>query len=265
MVIYFSGNGNSKAIAVSLAKHLQTTVLSLEGKRLLTPNTDSLQCNDEHIVWVFPVYSWGVPPVVANYINNTNINLSPECLHHLVITCGDDAGLTANQWRNLVNKRGWKTGSATSVIMPNTYVCMKGFDVDPKELAEQKIRYALNSIERITARINSNNLNDEITKGNFATIKSKIIYPWFKRYAMSPKQFHSTDACISCGKCAHNCPMLNITMSATGRPEWSNTCALCLRCYHQCPVHAIAYGNHTAVKGQYRYPGKDSRDKASAD
>ena len=134
MVIYFSGNGNSKAIAVSIAKTLQCECIALEGELLINPEQKEIYCEDNIIVWVFPVYSWGVPPVVVNFIEKCRTKTAGNCVHHLVVSCGDDTGLTAQQWRKEINKKGWETGSATSIVMPNTYVLMKGFDTDSKEL-----------------------------------------------------------------------------------------------------------------------------------
>lgn len=251
MVIYFSGNGNSKAIAVSIAQNLSCEIVPLEGDILVNPRTAKLTCHDNVIVWVFPVYSWGVPPVVVNFIENCEIECDKKCTHHLVVSCGDDTGLTATQWRRLMTSRGWISGSSTSVIMPNTYVLMKGFDTDSKEIEQKKLSESHIAIQNAVTRIRENRSDDMMLKGKFAWIKSRIIYPWFTRYAMSPKPFHTTEKCISCGKCANDCPMQNIKMN-NGRPEWSNDCALCLRCYHHCPKQAIAYGKATNGKHQYK-------------
>lgn len=226
----------------------------MEGDLLLYPKANTLSCDDNRIIWVTPVYSWGLPPVVVNFIKHCNITNAESARHHLIVTCGDDTGMTASQWRKLMHARQWTAASATSIIMPNTYVLMKGFDTDSTAVEKQKLAAAPTQVKKAIDRIESECNNDDMLRGSFPRIKSYLIYPWFIRYAMSPKPFCATDACISCGKCARNCPMLNITMSATGRPEWSNACALCLRCYHQCPTHAIAYGNATKGKHQYRGP-----------
>lgn len=254
MVICFSGTGNSLAVAHGIADRLSLPLIEISGALLTTPSAaDPLRCGGNTIVWVFPVYSWGVPPVMVNFIRNIEIEGAGSANHHLVITCGDDAGMTASQWRRLMKGRRWKTASATSVIMPNTYVLMKGFDTDPESLEHSKLESAPERVDLAAGRIRSGATGDLVTRGKFPHFKSRIIYPWFKRYAMSPKPFHATNACIGCGKCAASCPCLNIKME-DGHPRWGNICALCLRCYHTCPVHAVAYGKATAGKGQYLCP-----------
>lgn len=254
MVICFSGTGNSLAVAKRISAALGLPLVKLEGELLLDPAASILKGAGDTVVWVFPVYSWGIPPVVANVIDNIGIESAAGAGHHLAITCGDDAGLTARQWRRAIGRRGWRAASATSVEMPNTYVLMKGFDVDPKEVERRKLADAPARTDEAIRRIAAGATDDRVTRGSFAWIKSRVIYPWFKRYAMSPKPFHATDACIGCGRCAASCPMLNISMTAERRPSWDSRCALCLKCYHLCPVHAVAYGRATLTKGQYLHP-----------
>ena len=138
--------------------------------------------------------------------------------------------------------------------MPNTYVLMKGFDVDAPEVAQSKLDASDDAIGRIAAQILAETPGDITVRLGWSRVKSGIIYPWFIRYAMSPRPFHSTEGCISCGLCARSCPMDNIVMNSGGRPEWHDSCALCLRCYHVCPRHAVAYGKATSGKGQYLEP-----------
>lgn len=266
MILYFTGTGNSRDVACRLSKLLgDDDVTELRGDLLRDRNTtgkgDSgiaghvpeLKAKQpcKAVVWVFPVYSWGVPPVVVKFIKTVQISGITAAGHHLVATCGDDAGLTARQWRRLIKSRGWNSVSASTVIMPNCYTLMKGFDVDPESLAIEKLEASVPRVQHIAERIRNNATDDDVTTGKFAWFKSKIIYPWFIRFAMSPKPFHATDACISCGLCARGCPTCNIVMGDDKLPHWGNNCALCLRCYHSCPTGAVQYGKATQNKGRY--------------
>lgn len=246
MIILFSGTGNSLHVANLLAGRLGDTVHRLPAAQNRLPEPD-----DGRIIWVFPVYSWGVPPVVARWIERLEIPAADTVAHHAVMTCGDDVGLADRMWRKAVGKRGWFAAGAYSVQMPNTYVLMKGFDVDAPELAEAKIQAAAGRASRIADSITRNcrAVTTDVVRGSFAWIKTKVIYPYFVRFEMSPKPFHATDACVGCGVCAAACPMSNITMEAN-RPVWGDDCALCLGCYHACPHHAVAYGKVTRDKGR---------------
>lgn len=251
MIIVFSGTGNSLFVAKELRKHLGDEIVTL-------PTSEKLTVKDERVIWVFPVYSWGVPPVVKRWISKLQIAYGHKYRHFAVMTCGDDCGLADGMWRSALARRAWIGLSAYSVTMPNTYVLMKGFDVDPIDVAEAKVKAAVPRCADIARRIKAQceqfpfeaqYIENDIVRGRFAWIKTKIIYPWFVRFAMSPEPFYATDDCISCAVCAKNCPLKNITMHE-GKPAWGKDCALCLRCYHICPRHAVAYSTATIGKGQ---------------
>jgi len=64
------------------------------------------------------------------------------------------------------------------------------------------------------------------------------------------KGFHSTEKCISCGKCVKVCPLNNISLSE-GKPVWSKNCTHCMACIGTCPTEAVEYGNITQTKEKY--------------
>lgn len=266
MILWFSGTGNSRVVAERLAAGLSQQLRELTPD--ITASRFALLDGESSIIWVCPVYSWGIPPYVRSIMKNIDISAGGKPLtHHLVLTCGDDCGLASDMWRKDMSARGWTAGNAYSVIMPNNYVCMKGFNVDPVELAERKLAEAPARIDAVAAGIRAykpgDTPADDIVRGSFAWIKTRVIYPWFVRNAMSPKPFRYTKDCISCGKCAAACPLGNVTMQSGApdssgrsrrRPSWGPSCAGCLACYHVCPRHAVMYGKSTVGKGQYMNP-----------
>lgn len=251
MIIYFSGTGNTAMAALMLANELgDDCMMQMDSKMLLHPEYCALQGVRGRIIWAFPTYSWGIPPVVAKFMQEVSADESVEnALHYMLTTCGDDIGYADRQWRSLMKKRGWNAVGAFAVQMPNTYVCMKGFDVDSPSLEKKKLSDAPYAVARIAESI-INDGHDILIRKSFSWVKTYVIYPWFRKYAMSPKPFKFTESCISCGKCAASCPMSNIRM-VNSHPSWSDRCAMCLRCYHICPAHAVDYDNQTASKGQY--------------
>ena len=59
MIYYFSGTGNSLHVARQLADRLCEQ---------LSPIVNPVLTHDKSIGLVFPVYSWGIPSVVDNFI-----------------------------------------------------------------------------------------------------------------------------------------------------------------------------------------------------
>lgn len=246
MIAVFSGTGNSMYVARCLAKILGDRVVSLP-----TAGKDGLCADNDRVIWVFPVYSWGIPPVLGNIIKSIEIEGAGSAEHFAVMTCGDDTGYTDRTWRKAIGRRGWKPCGAWSVRMPNTYVCMKGFDVDSVDVAQAKIAAAQARVAAVARGISERSDARDVVRGAFPLIKTYVIRPWFVRHAMSPRTFHSTDDCIGCSVCADNCPLGNIEMRER-RPVWGDDCAMCLRCYHICPRHAVAWGKASRGKGQSR-------------
>ncbi|MDE5982464.1 MAG: EFR1 family ferrodoxin [Duncaniella sp.] len=246
MILYFSGTGNSRYVAERLGALLGDKVVPM-----FPDKKPAMLADDNRLIWVFPIYSWGVPPIVRRVISTLTITDRPTIDCYMVATCGDDIGHANRMWRRDISRRGWTPVATYSVQMPNNYVCMKGFDVDAPETAESKIAASRQRIAAIAYRIKSRTETDDAVTGSWPWIKTAIIYPWFVRNAMSPRKFRWTEDCISCGKCAHVCPLRNITMDSDNHPSWGDNCAFCLACYHICPRHAVAYSNATKDKGQY--------------
>lgn len=280
MIIYFSGTGNSRAVALELHRRFfpgddsGKMLCELSGARLLYPDRQLLTAEDnELILWVFPIYSWGVPPMVNRFIDKVRYKNAENGRHYMVCTCGDDVGRADDQWRQHIGRRSWIPRGAFSVIMPNTYVCMKGFDVDPEDVAAGKIAAMPGRLDEICGAIGRGFADSDVTRGSWAWMKTNVVYPLFRAFKMSPLPFRADPAtCTRCGLCARGCPTLNISLKkaestetgasvpsgrgALNPPQWGPVCTMCLRCYHNCPVHAISYGKETDGKGQYRFPAE---------
>ena len=251
MLIVFSGTGNSLRVARELQRHAGGETVILGGERLLNPGKETLEVTEEGepVIWVMPVYSWGIPPVMERFISKVRFKGAPQCPHYVVLTCGDDIGYADNCWRKLVGRRGWTPRGSFSVAMPNTYVCMKGFDVDSTDIEAGKMAAMPGRVEEIASAIKRKFSDDDVVRGAGAWWKTYLIRPFFNAFCTSPHKFRASDRCTGCSTCALSCPMDNITMKDS-RPAWGCDCAFCLRCYHICPHHAVEYGDTTLHKGQ---------------
>lgn len=253
MIYYFSGTGNSRYAAQFLSKSL------IENLRFIPEaNPERQEPEGGSLGFVFPVYSWGVPPIILDFIaqlpdsfwRKVKIRRIPVWC---VMTCGDETAKAPEMFRKALKGRGIDLESVWSVIMPNNYVLLPGFDVDAKNVEEKKLKEAPGRLREIAKGIRKHRKGIDVTRGSFPLVKTKLVYPLFKKWGIEPKKWISTDACVGCGICARSCPIKNVEMK-DGRPVWGDRCCSCLACYHSCPRHAVAYGTITAKKGQYFFP-----------
>lgn len=254
MIFYFSGTGNSRVVAETLARLTATTACSIQEDKVTA-------MPDEPIGFVFPVYGWGLPKAVRQWFLAMG-NMSSEYYKggqryvYAVLTCGDDVGYTDRELRRLAHKQPWgRVDAIWSVRMPNTYVALPGFDIDAEALQAQKLNEAKARLATIAQCVNERQSGlADVHHGAFAWAKSYILGPLFNYFLVNDRRFKVTAACTSCGRCVRTCPLQNVALGASRRPMWRRHCTACLSCYHHCPHHAITCGLGTQKKGQYLCP-----------
>lgn len=261
MIFYFSGTGNSLWVARTLSRILGEPLVSIADE--LKKATEEYRYElgpDERILFVFPVHSWGPAIPVMRLIRRLSFTrggrqTAPPSVY-VVCTCGDECGHTARIIGKALRKRGLSPAACYSVQMPNNYVLMPGFSVDPETVEKQKLQQAPARVEAIAARIADGGGEDVklYHRGSLPFLKSYAVYPLFTNFAAGKNSFYATDACIGCGVCARICPTDTIRLAADGRPCWADTCVQCVACIHRCPARAIEYGKVTQRKGRYRHP-----------
>lgn len=246
MIYYFSGTGNSLHVARHLADALGEKLCPIAPLQLPAEGG-----REGAIGLVFPVYAWGIPSIVEQFVRNYKASLLGGRLEggflYAVMTCGDDMGYADNI---LEKALGRKLDAAFSVLMPDVYVCLPGFDVDSKEECKEKFEQEEVAVKEIAACISQREAVRRLKRGGFPWTKTYIIRPLFNRYLVTDKYFRvDASKCISCGRCRKLCPVGNIIVDEV--PHWQSNCTGCLACYHACPYHAINFGKMTQKKGQY--------------
>ncbi len=229
MIYVFSGTGNSQWVADKL-----------QGMVKDGPDVFGL---------VFPVYGWGIPKVVEKYIKEHLEEIKSAQYVYAVMTCGDDIGYADKVLEKTLEG---KLDAVFSVHMPNTYVCLPGFNVDKDDVAGAKVKETLELLPSIADSIRKRDKKTEVVRGAFAWVKTYVLRPPFNRFLVTDKYFHVISRqCIHCKRCVRGCPVGNMEMDKDGNVVWKHeNCTGCLRCYHRCPDHAIHFGKFTKNKGQ---------------
>ena len=88
MIVYFSGTGNSRFAAETLARQLQDEVL--DAGRQMKAGEPGVLHSDKPWVFVSPVYAWRMARVLTEYIRAAELTGSREA--YFVLTCGGEIG-----------------------------------------------------------------------------------------------------------------------------------------------------------------------------
>lgn len=252
MIYYFSGTGNSRYAARRLSPLAGEAACFIPAADVRSQGLG----DSKSVGFVFPVYAWGVPPLVMDFIRRLPEGFAKEVKEKgipvwCVAVCGDETGMAVGMLRKGLADKGLVLKGAWSLIMPNVYVMLPGFGVDPKDVEERKLKDSIGRLAEIGRKVSEGEWEEDVHLGPWPRLKTRAVYPLFKRWGVNPKKWHATDGCIGCGKCAASCPVGNIDMK-DGRPVWGDRCVSCCACYHCCPTHSANYGSITEKQGQYQ-------------
>lgn len=109
MIFYFSGTGNSAWAARQLARLTGDEACDSTVLNELPELT-----NVRQIGFVFPVYAWGAPEFMADFVKKLP---KTQAFTFGLCTCGGDAGLAMKQFSKL-----YPLSSSYSLVMPNNYI-----------------------------------------------------------------------------------------------------------------------------------------------
>jgi ferredoxin len=258
MIFYFTGTGNSLYAADKIAGAQGDQLYSIA--KLMDQKKETLHYNfgeNELLGLVFPIYAWGPPKIVLNFIRKLHITGNPYIFS--LCTCGGEEGNTTKVIRKALAAKGLSLGSAFSLSMPNNYI-VGNFDLEPKDSAAEKLNAAELMLAEINTTIGQRENNVYLTiPGKYAALKTSLANPMFNRFALNTGQFFADDACTRCGLCEKICPVHTISMA--DKPVWGKACTQCMACISRCPARAIQYGKGTAKKGRYCHPDLDRLEK----
>lgn len=256
IIYYFTGTGNSLVVARDIAEKLGDVELIPIAKAIkCSPSVDA-----ERIGIVFPVYIWGYPLIVAEFIKK--LKLTKDKYVFAVDTCGGWPAATLLLIKDLIEKQGGSLSAGFSILMPGNYTPMYGAkpEARQKKLFENEKKKILKIADAVKnkakAGVERNNfLVNALFTGLFYKMSAKYIHEM-------DKSFFADEKCNSCGICEKVCPVGNIRM-ISGKPDWLHNCEQCLSCLQWCPEEAIQFGKSTAKRKRYHHPDVKLKDIAN--
>ena len=272
MIFYFSGTGNSKWGAKTLALETGDTLVSIP--EVIKSDCSFTLKKDEHIGFIFPIHGWRVPNIVKEFITKLTIKTLGEDTSHVkhycfcLVTAGDSIGKAMErfqqQLKSVTVNDALSLKAVCSLIMPESYVGLPGMDVDTKEKELEKKELASKQLKEFSNILKQRPHKDsnqiwgwnQLIRGPIPSFFSGPVGGFFERFLITDKPFHvDSRRCVKCGICANVCPVSDIKGGLGYEPEWlhNGKCLTCFSCYHHCPHHAIEFGKRTQKKGQYFY------------
>jgi ferredoxin len=249
IIYYFTGTGNSLAVAKKIAAALDDCEL-IPIASLQKTSGDTVP-GAERVGIVCPVYFSGVPLMVASFTGRLN----PAAVKYVfaVVTNGGGGGSAAlRQLDSILRKRqGRGLDAGFGVAMPGNYILMYSSPAGKHQ--EEILAKADEEITDITGPVIRCERR-ELPSSFVSRVLYTLLYPWFTSHVHTDdKKFTVSDKCTSCGTCVAVCPAKNIEL-VDKKPVWHHHCELCCGCIHNCPVQAIQAGSKTEKRLRYRNP-----------
>lgn len=245
MVVYFSGTGNSRYCAQTLAAQLGDE--RMDAFHFIRDGIAADLCSERPWVFVAPTYGWQIPHIFAEFLRSGSFAGCRAA--YFVMTCGSEIGNAGAKIQTLCTEQGFEYQGVLEVIMPENYVAM--FAVPDKAESEQIIAAARPTLEAGAACIRQDKPFPCKEVSMADRLKTSMVNPMFYQLCVKAKAFYATDACVACGKCEKACPLNNIRLE-DGKPVWGGRCTHCMACICGCPTEAIEYGKHSHGKPRYQ-------------
>lgn len=250
-VFYFTGTGNSLHVAKQLVQNICDSELISVSKVIDT----NIEFSCDKIIIVFPVYFWGLPNIITEFINKIKVPNTTSI--YAIATNGGLAGDPHKYIKKILTKTNNILSAGFLVWMPENFILR--YPPFPKWLEGFCLKIADKKIVKIIDNI-------KINKTGIYQ-KSRYLFNWFLSMQgeylakqifinknIKPKDyFWANEKCTQCGLCIKICPKNNISLNK-GVLSWGENCELCVSCLHWCPQEAIQMKKVTIKRKRYHHP-----------
>jgi len=135
MIFYFSATGNSKYVARRISETIGENMVSMEdcirNRRFMFDIPAG-----ERIGFVFPVYFYGLPRLVEDFVSRMQIFTKERNYTYVALTMGGSSGTASKNLERRLSRAGLSLDASFGVIMPDTWTPM--FDLSD-ESANAKV------------------------------------------------------------------------------------------------------------------------------
>ncbi len=150
MIFFFSGTGNSEYIAKTISRKTSDNTVSIT-KAILNREFTYEITKGENIGFVLPVYFYGLPSAVLDFIEKVKLITGENNYVYSVLNCG---GTTANAGKMLekaLKKKNIAVDALFAVKMVDNYIPM--FEIADENKAKRILNEAEPLINKIAQQI----------------------------------------------------------------------------------------------------------------
>jgi ferredoxin/flavodoxin len=236
-IFYFSGTGNTKAVADILATSFkeQGCMVDVIAIDEIVKNNKNVEMGKYDIAgFGYPVHAFNAPRIFFEFLKILPDGDQKKTF--VFRSSGDpfmNGGSTALV-RNALHKKGYIVFSEQLFVMPAN-VLVRYRDPLVKQLYNTAVRRGKTIVKEILLdvfRLQRNSLFSTYTTAAFSALEG-----FGARFF--GKHLHVADTCNRCGICVQRCPTNNITRQKD-LITFDSKCTFCMRCVYNCPLNAIS-------------------------
>lgn len=254
-IFYFTGTGNSLAVAKDIVNELE----NVELISIPAVINEKIEPIGESIGIVFPVYMWGMPNMVVDFVNK--LDISPDQYVFAVTTCAGQPGETLVQLQKLLQNKGSNLHASFAVReAPNT-IQKDNIFINTAMLIERNSKIVKSGKERLSEIVETIKNKKEHEPETSSTLLNKygnLVYGMAIGRINTMGNFWVNEDCNLCLNCQRICPSNNIEI-INEKPHWNQNCEFCQACVQWCPKEAIHIKNEDLSR-RYHNPAIKVKD-----
>ncbi|WP_424356205.1 EFR1 family ferrodoxin [Methanobacterium sp. MBAC-LM] len=248
-IFYFTGTGNS----LSVARDISNELGDAELVSIPAVVGGYIENNDPVIGIVFPVYMWGIPNMVVDFVQK--LKISSDQYVFAVTTCAGQPGETLVQLQKMLQKKGTDLHAGFAVREAANTIQEDNIFIKIAMLIERNSKITKSGKERlseIVEVITNKNEQEPETSSILLNKFGNFVYGMAISRINTMGQFWADEKCSMCLNCQRICPSNNIEVM-NDKPHWNQNCEFCQACIQWCPKEAVHIKNEDA-KRRYHNP-----------
>jgi ferredoxin len=255
-IFYFTGTGNSLSVAQNIATGMGDTELLSIPKVInvaISVENGDISLDTSKIGLVFPVYMWGMPNIVVEFVRKLELNKK----HYIfaVATCAGQPGETLIQLQKLLQEKGADLDAGFAVREASNTIQKDNIFINIARLIERDEIISKSGKERlpeIIEVISRNQKHKVETSSRLLNLYGRWVYSMAMPRINTMGQFFADDNCSLCLTCQRICPSDNIKI-VNDKPTWNQNCEFCQACVQWCTKEAIHIKDED-LKRRYHNP-----------